>query len=88
MRQTSVLKWVRSHSYEHGFFSRKWEFSEHGNGIFLKRVCVFPSQDSLGTSLIETFNPDSIYPPSDVVYQINNQFNTPEERLNVDKQYV
>ena len=97
MRQTSVLKWVRSHSYENGFFIlmkvkltfiRKWEFSEHGNGIFLKRVCVFHSQESLGTSLIETFNPDSIYPPSDVVYQINNQFNTPEERLNVDKQYV
>lgn len=36
---------------------------------------------------IENFNPDSIYPPSDVVYQINAQFNTPEERLNVDKQY-
>ena len=88
MRQTSVLKWVRSHSYENGFFIRKWEFSEHGNGIFLKRVCVFHSQDSLGTSLIETFNPDSIYPPSDVVYQINTQFHTPEERLNVDKQYV
>ena len=51
-------------------------------------VFLFFTRKIPWVSLIETFNPDSIYPPSDVVYQINTQFNTPEERLNVDKQYV